>query len=96
MKNLSIWIITLIAVIVLLVGIFSYGILGAVVNAAAFIISLTIILLILILVIIFSQQDNRKKIPRFEPRVEIMENDAPEKKLKTSKKRIVEKVSKKK
>ena len=37
MKNLSIWIITLIALIVFLVGIFYYEILGAVVNVAVFI-----------------------------------------------------------
>ena len=97
MKNLSIWIITLIALIVFLVGIFYYEILGAVVNAVAFIVSLTIILLILILVIIFSQQNHKKRIPHFEePRIEIMEKDASERELKVSKNKIVKKVSKKK
>ena len=88
MKHLSIWIITLIALIVFLIGIFYYEILGAIVNVAAFIISLTIIILILILVIIFSHQGHRKKIPRFEPKIEIIKKDAPEEKLKVSKKRI--------
>ena len=98
MKNLSIWIITILAAITFLVGIFYYEILGAVVNAAAFIVSLTIIILILILVIIFSQQSHRKKIPRFEkPKIikfEKEEKDAQN--LKVSKKKIVKKVSKKK
>ena len=88
MKNLSIWIITLVAVIVFLVGIFYYEILGAVVNAPAFIVSLTIIILALILLIIFSQQNNKKKMPSFgKPRIEIMEKDVPEKKLKVIKKK---------
>jgi len=102
MKNLSIWIITLIALIVFLVGIFYYEILGAVVNVAVFIVSLTIIILILILVIIFSHQDNKKRIPHFgKPKIlkfEREEKDIPEEKLKVSnsKNKIVKKVSKKK
>ena len=88
MKNLEIWGITLIAVIIFLVGIFYYGILEAVVNVVAFIISLTIIILALILLIIFSQQNNKKKMPSFgKPRIEIMEKDVPGKKLKVIKKK---------
>ena len=86
MKNLSVWIIALLVLIVLIFGIGK--ILGAVVNAAAFIVSLTIIILILILVIIFSQQGHRKKISRFEPRIEIIKKNIPEEKLKVSKKGI--------
>ena len=97
MKNLSIWIITILAAITFLVGIFYYEILGAVVNAVAFIVSLTIIILILILVIIFSHQNHKKRMSHFEePRIEIIEKDAPERKLKVSKNKIVKKVSKKK
>ena len=97
MKNLSIWIITILAAITFLVGIFYYEILGAVVNAVAFIVSLTIIILILILVIIFSHQNHKKRMSHFEePRIEIIEKDTPERKLKVSKNRIVKKVSKKK
>ena len=95
-KNIEIWVIALLVLVVFLVGIFYYEILGAIVNVVAFIVSLTIIILILILVIIFSHQGHRKKIPRFEPRIEIIKKDAPEKKLKVSKKKIVKKVSKKK
>ena len=84
MKNLSIWIITLIAVIVFLVGIFYYEILGAVVNATAFIVSLTIIILALILLIIFSHQDHKKKMPSSgKPKMLKFEKEE----LKTSKKK---------
>ncbi len=91
-KNLSIWIIALIAVIIFLIGIFYYEILGAVVNPFAFIVSLTIIFLILILVILFSQKNPKNRIPYFEePRVEIMEKDVSEKKLKVSKNKVKKK-----
>ena len=92
MKNLSIWIITILTTIVFLVGIFYYEILGAVVNLFAFVFSLIIIFLILILVIIFSQKDPKNRIPHFEePRIEIMEKDVSEKKLKVSKKKVKKK-----
>ncbi len=88
MKNLEIWIITFVISIVLIFGVFYYEIIGAVTNAVAFIVSLTIIFLILILVIIFSQKDDKKKIPSFgKPRIEIIEKDVPEKKLKVIKKK---------
>ncbi len=45
----------------------------------------------LILIIIFSHQDHKKEIPRFEPKIEIFEKDASEKKLKISKNKIVKK-----
>ncbi|MBI2004284.1 hypothetical protein HYS72_02350 [Candidatus Pacearchaeota archaeon] len=93
-KNLEIWIIALLVLVVLIFGI--NKILGVVVNPFAFIVSLAIIILILILVIIFSQQNHRKKIPRFEPKIETLEKDASEKKLKVSKDKMVKKVSKKK
>ena len=96
-KNIEIWIIALLVLAVFLVGIFYYEILGAIVNVTAFIVSLTIIILILILVIIFSHQDHKKTMPGLEkPKIEIIKKDAPEKKLKVSKKKIVKKVSKKK
>lgn len=72
MKNLDIWIITLITAIVFIVGIVYYKIFDAVVNAVAFIISLAIIFLILILVIIFSHKEHKKKMPFFgKPKIEI-------------------------
>lgn len=61
-KNLEIWIITFVIAILLLVGVFYYGIFEAVVNAGAFIISLTIILLALILLILFSQKEPRENL----------------------------------
>lgn len=60
-ENLEIWIITFIIAIVLIVGIFYYEIIGAVANALAFIISLTIIFLALILLIIFSHKNHKRK-----------------------------------
>ena len=96
-KNIEIWIIALLVLVVFLVGIFYYEILGTIVNVTAFIVSLTIIILILILVIIFSHQNHKKRMSHFEePRIEIIEKDAPERKLKVSKNKIVKKVSKKK
>ncbi len=81
MKNLNIWIIALITAVVFIFGIVYYKILDAVVNAPAFIISLTIIFLVLILVIIFSPQDNKKKKVE-KPRVKIEEKKAiPEEKF---------------
>ncbi len=61
MRNLDIWIITLITAIVFIFGVVYYKIFDAVVNVTAFIISLAIIFLILILVIIFSQYSEKHK-----------------------------------
>ena len=69
MRNLDIWIITLITAIVFIMGIAYYKIFDAVVNAAAFIISLAIIFLILILVIIFSQKELKNNFIQ-KPKVE--------------------------
>ncbi len=86
MKNLEIWIITFVISIVLIFGVFYYEIIGAVTNAVAFIVSLTIIFLILILVIIFSQQDNKK---RKTQKQKVEENKIiPKERLKTSSKKL--------
>ena len=90
MRNLYIWIITLITAIVFIMGIIYYKIFDAVVNAVAFIISLTIIFLILILVILFSHQSHKKKIPPFEE-PKILKFEKEEEKLKVSKEKIKKK-----
>lgn len=88
MKNLNIWIIVLITAVVFIFGIVYYKILDAVVNAPAFIISLTIIFLILILAIIFSPQDNKKKKVE-KSQVKIEEKKAiPEEKSSSKKLRV--------
>ena len=90
MKNLSIWIITILTTIVFLVGIFYYEILGAVVNPFAFVFSLIIIFLILILVIIFSQKDPKNRMTHFE-KPKILKFEKEEEKLKVSKEKIKKK-----
>ncbi|MEK6817202.1 MAG: hypothetical protein AABX80_00200 [Nanoarchaeota archaeon] len=69
MKNLEIWVITFVIAILLLVGVFYYGILETVVNAWAFIISLVIIFLALILLILFFHREPGKNLTQKQKKV---------------------------